>query len=77
VSGIVVDSAVRDVEELRASAPLRHQPQQAHQGLSGRINAPIACSGVAVRPGDLIVGDSDGVTVARGCSLLLGLPPPR
>ena len=27
------------------------------------IDGPIACGGVAVAPGDLIIGDSDGVTV--------------
>ena len=29
----------------------------------GPINSPIQCGGVTVRPGDLIVGDRDGVVV--------------
>ena len=36
-----------------------------HRGPSkdgpGEINVPIACAGLAVLPGDLIVGDADGV----------------
>ena len=27
----------------------------------GRINWPISCGGIAIHPGDLIVGDADGV----------------
>jgi regulator of RNase E activity RraA len=29
----------------------------------GNINTPIMCGGVKVEPGDLVVGDSDGVCV--------------
>ncbi len=29
----------------------------------GAINCPIVCGGIAVNPGDLVVGDCDGVTV--------------
>lgn len=29
----------------------------------GRVNCPITCGGVRVNPGDLVVGDADGVTV--------------
>lgn len=67
VSGIVVDGAVRDVEELAGiGVPVfaaGTNPNGPTKACPGRINAPIACGGVAVRPGDLIVGDSDGVTV--------------
>lgn len=67
VSGIVVDGAVRDVEELAAiGVPVfaaGTNPNGPTKACPGRINAPITCGGVAVRPGDLIVGDGDGVTV--------------
>jgi 4-hydroxy-4-methyl-2-oxoglutarate aldolase len=29
----------------------------------GAINVPVSCGGVAVHPGDIIVGDRDGVVV--------------
>lgn len=29
----------------------------------GKINTPIHCAGITVHPGDLVVGDADGVTV--------------
>jgi 4-hydroxy-4-methyl-2-oxoglutarate aldolase len=67
VAGIVVDGAVRDVEELAVIGvpvfAVGSNPNGPTKACPGRINAPIACGGVAVQPGDLIVGDSDGVTV--------------
>lgn len=67
VAGIVVDGAVRDVEELAAigvpTFAAGSNPNGPTKSCPGRINAPISCGGVAVRPGDLIVGDGDGVTV--------------
>ena len=69
LEGIVVDGAVRDAEGLRemgvkvfartvvASACDKDGP--------GEINLPVACGGVAVMPGDVIVGDENGVVVVR------------
>ena len=33
------------------------------KSVSGRLNHPISIGGVTVKPGDLVVGDADGVTV--------------
>ena len=69
VSAIVVDGSIRDVEEIRQSGfPLFTRgvvPNGPHKGFGGSINAPISCAGVAVNPGDLVVGDADGEVVIR------------
>jgi len=41
----------------------------------GRINWPISCGGVAVRAGDLVIGDADGIVVIERekAGSLLGL----
>ncbi|MFZ2426085.1 MAG: hypothetical protein WAW72_09025, partial [Trichococcus flocculiformis] len=33
------------------------------RGAKGEVNVPISCGGVSVRPGDIIVGDRNGVVV--------------
>jgi regulator of RNase E activity RraA len=68
VAGIVTDGGFRDSPEIgglsmpafhRApSAPpvlVRHHPED--------VQIPIGCGGVAVRPGDIIVGDDEGIVV--------------
>ena len=67
-AGIVTDGGLRDSEGIfktglpayhrRASSPpspIAHHPCD--------LNLPIGCGGVAVYPGDIIVGDCDGVVV--------------
>ena len=77
LAGVVLDAAVRDTEELRELGfpvyAVGSNPNGPTKGVSGRINWPISCGGVAVSPGDLIVGDADGVVVverAKAASLL-------
>ena len=67
LAGVVIDGAVRDIDELRGldipvyavcsnpNGPLKVAP--------GRINHAVSCGGMTVHPGDLIVGDADGVVV--------------
>ncbi len=66
---IVLDGSVRDLAEIRAGQlPVFARgvvPKGPHQGKGGSINIPIQCGGVVVNPGDLIVGDDDGVVVVR------------
>jgi 4-hydroxy-4-methyl-2-oxoglutarate aldolase len=67
VGGVVVDGAVRDSEEIRSMpfpcfANLISALGSA-KGTPGSINVPIQCGGVIVNPGDLVVGDDDGVVV--------------
>lgn len=65
VAGIVVDGAIRDVAEwaegeLPVFARGRSHRRPGKDG-PGEINVPIACAGLAVSPGDLVLGDADGV----------------
>jgi regulator of RNase E activity RraA len=68
VAGIVTDGGFRDSPEIaRLSIPAYHQRPSAptnltlHQALD--INVPIGCGDVAVWPGDVVVGDGEGVIV--------------
>ena len=67
VEGVVVDGAVRDVDEIRAmNYPVFASgitPNAGEPKGMGEINAEITCGGQTVRPGDYIVGDDSGVVV--------------
>jgi regulator of RNase E activity RraA len=69
--GIVTDGRVRDGGELRElafpvfSRGLAVRPPSADIELVD-WDVPIACGGAQVRPGDILVGDGDGVAVAPG-----------
>ncbi|MGB3775504.1 MAG: ribonuclease activity regulator RraA [Leeuwenhoekiella sp.] len=67
-AGIVTDGGFRDSEEIASlDFPSYHNRPSAptnltlHQAIG--INEPISCGDVAVFPGDLLVGDADGVIV--------------
>ena len=67
-AGIVTDGGFRDSPEIAAMpfATYHHRPAAPtnltlHQALD--INVPIGCGDVAVFPGDVIVGDKEGVFV--------------
>lgn len=67
VAAVVIDGAVRDSEAIRElgfpmyAAGLN--PNGPTKYVPGRVNHPVSVGGVVVRPGDLVVGDADGVTV--------------
>jgi len=67
IAGIVVYGAVRDTEAIRALGfPMYAtgaNPNGPTKQVPGRINWPVSVGGVTVRPGDLVVGDADGVVV--------------
>ena len=67
-TGIVTDGAYRDSPTIVASGlPSYAAAMNAHTNKTvhhpSEIQVPIACGGVAVFPGDLIVGDQEGVVV--------------
>ncbi len=67
IAGVVIDGAVRDVDDIRAMTyPLFAKaivPNAGEPKGLGEINAEIQCCGQYVRPGDWIVGDESGVVV--------------
>lgn len=67
IGGLIVDGAMRDVDSI-AQMPFPVfcagiQPNGPYKQGPGEINVPISCGGLAILPGDLIVGDADGVVV--------------
>lgn len=67
LGGIVVDGAIRDVEEItRLKLPAFSRSVSAggcDKDGPGEVNVPISCGGTVVMPGDLVVGDTDGLVV--------------
>jgi len=70
LAGIVIDGAIRDVAEIRSRAFPVYARGVTHRGPykdgPGEINVPISVGGMVVNPGDIVVGDQDG---------LLAIPP--
>jgi len=67
-AGCLTDGFVRDIKPIRRMRfPVFHggiAPLDSKgRGKVAEIDVPIRCAGVAVAPGDLVVGDADGVIV--------------
>jgi 4-hydroxy-4-methyl-2-oxoglutarate aldolase len=78
IAAVVIDGAVRDSEAIRElgfpmyAAGLN--PNGPTKAVSGRLNHPVSIGGVTVNPGDLVVGDADGVTVIERAKAAAMLP---
>lgn len=68
IAAVIVDGCITDVKALRklglpvfsrGVSPITTRSI----GIEGAINVPVTIAGVAVKPGDLVVGDDDGVFV--------------
>lgn len=69
VAGVVIDGAFRDIEGCRKAGVSIFAKGltcgTAGKSGAGQLNVPVSCAGVTVRPGDIIVGDLNGVCVIK------------
>ncbi|MDA0710806.1 MAG: 4-hydroxy-4-methyl-2-oxoglutarate aldolase [bacterium] len=67
LAGVVTDGMVRDIVGLtEVGLPVFARgltPNSPQKDGPAQINVPIVCGGMVVHPGDIILGDSDGVVV--------------
>jgi RraA family protein len=81
IAGFVIHGAIRDLAEWAEGGIAVYATGHTHRGPSkdgpGEVNVPIACAGMAVAPGDLILGDADGVLAIPAAELPALLPRVR
>jgi regulator of RNase E activity RraA len=67
LAGMVTDGTVRDSREIiEIGLPLFAQgltPNSPFKNGPAKINVPVTCGGIGVSPGDIVVGDADGIVV--------------
>ncbi len=67
IAGFVVDGVIRDLAETRANRfPVLARgviPIPGVRKKIGTLNSAVVCGGVRVEPGDIVVGDEEGVVV--------------
>jgi RraA family protein len=65
LAGLVIDGAIRDVAEIRERDLPVYARGVTHRGPykdgPGEINVPVSVGGMVVNPGDIVVGDQDGL----------------
>lgn len=67
VQGIILDGAIRDIQGIRdLNFPVFYRTATiaaSLKGQPGELQIPVSVGGVSVQPGDIIVGDANGVIV--------------
>ena len=65
IAGIIINGAIRDADEIRSMKFPVYAAGITHRGPykdgPGEMNTPISISGMTIEPGDLILGDGDGI----------------
>ncbi|MCW3767056.1 RraA family protein [Paenarthrobacter sp. PAE-2] len=67
VTGVIIDGAVRDIEEINDMGLALYAKATVPAGPSkngpGAVGKPVACGNVVCNPGDIVIGDHDGIVV--------------
>ncbi len=67
IEGVVIDGPIRDIDAIsEGELPIYATgttPGGPYKDGTGEVNVPISCGGITVNPGDIILGDMDGVIV--------------
>lgn len=67
IAGVVIDGAIRDAEAMKhvdmSVYAAGVNPKGPYKNGPGEINVPVCCGGVIVNPGDIVVGDKDGIVI--------------
>ncbi|AYD04429.1 RraA family protein [Neorhizobium sp. NCHU2750] len=78
LGGFVIDGAIRDLAEWAEGEMPVFARGHTHRGPSkegpGEINVPVSVGGMVVQPGDLVLGDLDGVIAIPACDAAALLP---
>lgn len=68
-AGVVIDGAIRDAAAFRDDGFACYARGVCHRGPykdgPGEVNVPVCVGGMTVEPGDIVVGDDDGVVFIR------------